>query len=85
MVIVQTQPPWLALSPGTVGRLSSSKCQNAPMATVNSIPRSFLYKWFTKPNFTSCSCIIFLTGKTCQGPAPADPGYSKRGRRRQPI
>ena len=23
--------------------------------------------------------------KTCRGPAPADPGYSKRGRRRRPI
>ena len=28
-----------------------------------------------------CSCIII----SCRGPAPADPGYSKRGRRRRPI
>ena len=29
--------------------------------------------------------LRYADDTTCRGPAPADPGYSKRGRRRRPI
>ena len=36
-------------------------------------------------NMLSRLVITLLPRSKCRGPAPADPGYSKRGRRRRPI
>ena len=39
------------------------------------------------PQTSSCcrSQTVVFSFHLCRGPAPADPGYSKRGRRRRPI
>ena len=74
---------------GTMVRCSECKVSQSAFTTG--------WSWTSQSVFLSLSFLIYevnlkvvpsLQGwcwEDCRGPAPADPGYSKRGRRRRPI
>ena len=54
--------------------------------TIRAITHTFaLVRKYVLDSNGDSVCGHLLTGLVCRGPAPADPGYSKRGRRRRPI
>ena len=85
----------------TVARKGGTVAKPCPawMLSCFSCVRLFVITWTSPPGFSvheilqarilESVAIPFSRGsfqpRDCRGPAPADPGYSKRGRRRRPI